>query len=74
MNLKKQLVIKQKGADESSTVLKTSVFDLPAQFWQSGIDSFHFRDFPHAKITFSDFSNNRDNFEFIKEFNRLNSY
>ena len=53
---------------------KISIFDVPAQFWQSGIDSFHFKDFPHSAIKFSEFSKNRDNFEFIKEFNKLNSY
>ena len=55
-------------------MLKTSVFDMPAQFWQSGLDAFYFRDFPHASITFAEFSKNRDNFEFLKEFNRLNNY
>ena len=53
---------------------KTNLFEVPTQFWLSGFDTFYFRDFPHSSIKFSDFGKNRDNFEYVKEFNKLNSY
>ena len=53
---------------------KSNVFEVPVQFWQSGIDQFYFKDFPHKVITFQEFAKNRVNFEYIKEFNKLNSY
>lgn len=75
VSLKKSLVIKRSKIDDSTqTQLKTSVFDIPVKFWQSGLDSFHFRDFPHSSIKFSEFAKNRENYEYVKEFNRLNSY
>ena len=53
---------------------KTNVFDVPVEFWQSGIDTFYFRDYPHSSIKFTEFAKNRENYEYIKEFNRLNCY
>lgn len=75
MNLKKQLVIKTSSTDDSTHVVaKTTLFEVPAKFWQSGIDTFVFKDFPHASIKFNDFAKNRSSFEYIKEFNKLNCY
>jgi hypothetical protein len=53
---------------------KTTLFEVPTQFWQSGLDTFYFRENPHSSIKFSDFAKNRSNYEYIKEFNRLNCY
>jgi hypothetical protein len=53
---------------------KTSIFDVPTLFWQAGLDSFYFKDRPSQGITFAEFAANRDNYEYIKEFNRLNGY
>ena len=73
--LKKSLVIKtDKASGKKVTLAKTSVFEVPTQFWQNGFDSFFFKDYPKLSIKFSDFSKNRENFEYIKEFNRLNNY
>ena len=74
MSFKKSLVIKNNKIDSQQTVAKTSIFDVPTQFWQSGFDSFFFKEYPHASIKFTDFAKNRENFEYIKEFNKLNSY
>ncbi|TNV78763.1 hypothetical protein FGO68_gene3958 [Halteria grandinella] len=75
LSIKKSLVIKSSKQDHSQqTMAKTSVFDIPVQFWRSGITSFYFKDYPHTKITFAEFGKNRENYEFVKEFNRLNSY
>ncbi len=55
-------------------MIKTSVFEIPVQFWSEQIDTFYFKDHPYASIKFSDFAKNRENFEYLKEFNRLNNY
>ena len=81
INIKKQMVIKKgnkyasAGDTEQSTVSKVSIFEVPLQFWQSGcFDTFYFKDYPYASIKFADSVKNRENFEYVKEFNRLNSY
>ena len=79
INIKKQMVIKngnKYGGSESdiSTMAKVSIFEVPLQFWQTGFDTFYFKDYPYASIKFTDFAKNRENFEYVKEFNRLNSY
>jgi len=52
-----------------------SIFDVPLEFWQCGkFDTFYFKHTPYASIPFSTFAKNRDNFEYIKDFNRLNCY
>jgi hypothetical protein len=53
---------------------KLPVFEVPAEFWQSGVDTFYFKEYPYASIKFTDFAKNRENFEYVKEFNTLNCY
>ena len=63
------------GDTEQSTVSKVSIFKVPLQFWQSDcFDTIYFKDYPYASIKFADSVKNRENFEYVKEFNRLNSY
>ncbi|CDW87012.1 UNKNOWN [Stylonychia lemnae] len=68
-HLKKCLVVKN-----DQTFIQTSIFDIPNQFWLSGLDSFYFKDSPYKQVSFKEFGKNRDNYEYIKEFNKLNSY
>jgi hypothetical protein len=62
------------SADEAITMAKVSVFEVPQLFWQSGFDTFFFKENPFMSIKFADFAKNRSNFEYVKEFNRLNCY
>lgn len=51
------------------------MLDVPSEFWHSGLDSFYFKDSAGLKsISFKDFAKNRDNYEYIKEFNKMNKY
>lgn len=72
--LKKCLEQKRKQDASLHTVAKTSLFEVPAQFWLSGLDTFFFKEYPHKAISFSNFAKNRDNYEYVKEFNKLNGY
>ncbi len=79
MHIKKQVITKNGSkfggsSDEPTTMAKVSVFEVPQLFWQSGFDTFYFRDNPFMSIKFVDFAKNLSNFEYVKEFNRLNSY
>ena len=67
--LKKTLTVKH---DQQQ--VKTDVFLLPKQFWQSGFDEFYFKEHPTKQISFAEFAKNRDNYEYVKEFNKLNGY
>jgi hypothetical protein len=76
INLKKTLTTKPISETCGEvTQMKTSVFDIPTQFWSCGFfDTFYFKANPHAGIKLSEYAKNRDNFEYVKEFNRLNCY
>jgi hypothetical protein len=78
MNIKKAMIKKLKKnleQDNEVTLCKMSIFEVPLEFWQCGkFDTFYFKQTPYASIPFSTFAKNRDNFEYIKEFNRLNCY
>lgn len=62
------------GSDETTTMAKVPIFEIPLLFWQSGFDTFYFKQNPFMSIKFADFAKNRSNFEYVKEFNRLNCY
>lgn len=79
MNIKKQVMTKNgskfsSSSDESVTMAKVPIFEVPQLFWQSGFDTFYFKENPFMSIKFVDFAKNRSNFEYVKEFNRLNCY
>ena len=68
LNLKKkQGFNKRTGCVE----IKSTIFDIPAEVWREGnFDSFLFAN--GKTMAFSEFSQNRDNVDFQKEFNMLN--
>jgi hypothetical protein len=80
MYIKKQVITKNgskfggPSPDEPTTLAKVSIFEVPQLFWQSGFDTFFFKENPFMSIKFADFAKNRSNFEYVKEFNRLNCY
>ena len=83
---KKQLQKLKKGATlnkqtKQIMVKNCSLFDIPHLLWAvSSFDHFYFMEENskqaqlRQKISFTEFSKNRGNFEFLKEFNRLNDY
>jgi hypothetical protein len=50
--------------------IKTTLFDIPPCFFRSGFTGFVLAD--NSTMSFAEFGKQRENFEFIKEFNRRN--
>ena len=53
-------------------IVKTTVFDVPAEVWRSGFDSFSMGAGSTSQIiTFKDYNKKRENTDFVKEFNLM---
>lgn len=74
LKLKKGLNIDKKT--KQPIVRNCSVFDIPSMIWSStSFDHFYFLDTQsRQKISFVEFSKNKNNFEYLKDFQRLNDY
>jgi hypothetical protein len=67
VSLKKQILQKGKNLE-----IKANIFCIPCEVWQwSGFDSFCFRA-KDSSMPFTEYAANRNNYEFMKEFNTLN--
>lgn len=65
LKLKDQCSVKEKVM-----TIKTTLFDIPPCFFRSGFTGFVLAD--NSTMSFAEFGKQRENFEFIKEFNRRN--
>ena len=66
----KQAILKlktQAKADQNALVVKTSVFDIPREVWRSGFNAFQMGE--NRVVTFSDYSKQKDNPDFVRDFN-----
>ena len=53
--------------DQNMLIVKTTVFDVPREVWRSGFNAFQMSE--TSTITFADYARQRENPEFIRDFN-----
>ena len=68
--LKSAMKLRKEGKQDAYDI-KASITDLPSEFFRSNFDAFYFTS-NDSSMSFQEYADNRDNFEFLKEFNRLN--
>jgi len=64
VEMKKNLTVNKKSGDIE---VKTNIFSIPNEIWSQNFDQFVFDS--GKTMTFLEFAENKDNFEFMKEFN-----
>lgn len=55
--------------DQDTLIIKTNVFEVPREVWRSGFNAFQMESGAESIITFSDYARQRDNPDFVRDFN-----